>query len=105
MTYPAVPSFVPTGTPEEFLDVLAYLLATDTAQLPPTSEVSWIVGDVGMGPPPALPFGFISVNNESVWWMTANGGRGGLSAGGANGLDDWQVVATLTVGFAKHDYG
>lgn len=89
-----------TFTPEEMLDVLAYILATN----PATSGVEWILGDVGMGTPTQEPFGYISLFNEQVLWMTANGGRGGLSAGGVNGLDDWQDVVLLTIGFAKHSY-
>lgn len=106
MSFPPVSSLQPSGafTPEEALDVLAYILATDSATSPPTSSVQWIVGDVGMGPPTQLPFGFISLFNEMIQWETSQGGRGGLSAGGSRGLDNWQSLVTLTVAFAKHDY-
>lgn len=109
MSWPAVSTLEPSGlfTPEELLDVLAYILATS----PQTSGVQWIVGDIGMGEPGqsdvtgyTLPFGYIGLFNETVLWQTANGGRGGLSAGGVNGLDDWQSMVLLTVASAKHQY-
>jgi hypothetical protein len=89
-----------TYTSEEMLDVLAYLLASS----PATSGVQWILGDVGMGTPTAVPFGYVSLLNSQIPWMTANGGRGGLSTGGVGGLDDWQDTVALTIAFAKHAY-
>lgn len=97
---PALLTLSGTFTPEEMCDVLAYILATT----PATSGVQWILGDVGMGEPAPLPFGYISLFNEQILWMTANGGRGGLAAGGVNGLDDWQDTVMLTVAFQKHNY-
>lgn len=87
-------------TPEEFLDVLAYTLATN----PATSNVQWILGDVGMGKPTQLPFGYISLFNEDVLWMTANGGTGGLASGGATGQDDWRMQVSITIAFQGHQY-
>lgn len=97
---PGVLTLSGTYTPEEMLDVLAYLLAAN----PATSGIQWILGDVGMGTPTSEPFGYISLFNEQVRWMTANGGLGGLSAGGILGVDDWQDTVILTVAFAKHNY-
>lgn len=92
------PSAARTG--EEYLDVLAYTFATS----PGTSGVQWILGDVGMGSPTRLPFGYIALFNESVRWMTAQGGSGGLAAGGNRGLDDWDLTTIITVAFQAHDY-
>lgn len=82
---------------EQFLDALAYLLATD----PRTSSLTWILGDVGMGAPAALPFAYISQQNESVKWYTASGGgSGGLAAG----LDDWDIPVVITIAFQQHEF-
>ncbi len=92
----------PSGayTPEEYLDVLAYTLATS----PGTSGVQWILGDVGMGSPTRLPFAYISLFNEQTLWMTAQGGTGGLATGGMRGLDDWQMPTVITICAQAHDY-
>lgn len=82
---------------ETLMDAFAYLLATDSR----TSSVQWILGDVGMGAPAKLPFGYISVVSESITWYTANGGQGGLAAAG---LDDWAIPITLTICFEPHRY-
>lgn len=109
-TYPPVSSLKVSGafTMEEALDVLAYILQTSSmttgTNTVTTAQVEWIVGDVNMGQPGPLPFGYIQPFNESVIWETAQGGRGGLAAGGNRGLDNWQMQILLTVIFAKHDY-
>lgn len=92
----------PSGafTPEEYADVLAYNLATNAA----TAGVEWILGDVGMGKPARLPFGYITVFGEAVRWSTMQGGTGGLATGGNRGLDDWDLTVILTVAFQSHDY-
>jgi hypothetical protein len=84
---------------EEFLDALAYLFATD----PRTSAITWILGDVGMGAPTTLPFGYISQQSEAVKWMTSDG-RGGSGGGLAAGLDDWLIPVIITVAFQQHQY-
>ena len=57
---------------EEFLDFLAYFLATNSN----TSEVSWIIGDVGMGAPQQTPFAYISPRQDAIPWVTAAGSSG-----------------------------
>jgi hypothetical protein len=83
---------------EELLDMLAYILASN----PLTSGIQWILGDVGMGAPSQVPFGYISPYNESIRWSTAGGqaGLGGIAAG----LDDWDIPVVLTVAFQPHQY-
>lgn len=93
--YPPLPSD-PLRDLESLMDGLAYLLATDSR----TSGIQWILGDVGMGAPAQIPFGYISVITETVRWYTANGGQGGLAAG----LDDWEIPIVLTVAFEPHRY-
>lgn len=90
---------------EEFLDMLAYILATTS----PTSAITWILGDLGQGPPldnqnVLLPFGYISALDEKVLWERSRGGLGGVSAGGTQGVDDWGIPVSLTVAFARHQY-
>jgi len=94
MTLPA-----PSGTPsfEEFLDMLAYMLATNEH----TSEVAWIIGDVGMGAPQQTPFGYIAPRNDNIPWMTAQGSTGGLP-GGSHGLDDHAMLVPITVAVQPH---
>lgn len=97
-----MPTYPPWPQPankdlEELLDMLAFVLSMS----PATREINWILGDVGMGNPAKLPFGYISNFNESVYWETA---RGGLSAAGPNGLDDWRGPVVLTVAFAPHQF-
>lgn len=91
----------PSATPsfEEYLDLLAYSLATDAR----TQQVTWILGDVGMGTPQETPFGYLSPRNDKVRWITARGGTGGLS-GGVAGVDDWDMVVPITVAFEPHTY-
>jgi hypothetical protein len=93
----------PSGaqTQEEFLDMLAYVLCTSSSSL--VSDILWILGDIGMGAPPKLPFGYISPVNESVLWYTADGRPGG-GGGLAAGLDDWTIPVALTVAFAPQQY-
>lgn len=81
---------------ETVMDGFAYLLSNDSR----TSNINWILGDVGMGAPVNLPFGYISVQDEVVSWYTANGGMGGLAAG----LDDWVIRVILTVCTEPHDF-
>jgi hypothetical protein len=99
VTYPALPQ--PSGTPnfEEFLDMLAYMLATNEH----TEEVAWIIGDVGMGAPQQTPFGYIAPRNDNIPWLTANGSKGGLP-GGPRGLDDHLLVVPVTVAVQPHSY-
>ena len=84
---------------EELMDAVAYLLATSSA----TSNIAWILGDVGMGAPQDLPYGYVSQLNEQVKWYTANGGQGG-NASGPNGVDDWMISIVLTICFQQRDY-
>lgn len=96
---------MPTPTPqiggnrdlEILMDAFAYQFATD----PRTSEINWILGDVGMGSPADLPFGYISVMTEAVTWYSANGGAGGLATAG---LDDWQITVVLNICIEPHSY-
>lgn len=83
---------------EEALDMLAYILATDSR----TSGINWILGDVGMGSPSAVPFGYIGVRDESVNWSTAQGGAGLPT--GPTGLDDWLIPVLITVAFQPHQF-
>jgi hypothetical protein len=85
---------------EELMDAFAYLLAT-TAD---TSGIAWILGDIGMGKPQQLPFGYISQLNEAVNWYSANGGQGGLASAANTGLDDWQIQVALTVAYQQHQH-
>lgn len=82
------------------MDMLAYILATNAL----TSNIHWILGDVGMGNPSQLPFGYIASFSETVRWETAMGGTGGLAAGGKQGLDDWLAPIVLTVAHEPHRY-
>jgi hypothetical protein len=79
--------------------MLAYLLATDER----TSEVAWIIGDVGMGAPQRTPFGYIAPRNDNIPWMTAAGSVGGLP-GGPHGLDDHLLLIPITVAVQPHAY-
>jgi hypothetical protein len=85
---------------EEFLDMLAYILATN----PLTSNIQWILGDVGMGAPGRVPFGYIATFNEAVQWYTAAGraspGGGGIAAG----VDDWAITVVMTIAFTPHEW-
>ena len=92
----------PSGTPgyEEFLDMLAYMLATNSL----TSEIAWIVGDVGMGAPQQTPFAYIVPRNDVIPWETANGQTGGLPTGGVAGLDMHQMTTPLVVAVQEHKY-
>jgi hypothetical protein len=81
---------------EELVDMLAYMLATSTR----TSEVVWIVGDVGMGAPQQTPFGYIAPRNDKIQWMTS----GGLPAPGTQGLDDHTLTVPITVAVEPHQY-
>ena len=84
---------------EEALDAIAYLLATSAY----SSQVNWILGDVGMGSPQQLPYGYISHLNESVKWYSAAGGLGGMT-GGAAGVDDWIMPIVITIAYQQHRY-
>jgi hypothetical protein len=99
MSFPPLPQ--PSGAPnyEEFLDMLAYLLATSE----PTQEISWIIGDVGMGAPQQTPFAYISPRNDTIPWKTAGGSRGGMT-GGPQGLDDHLMTVPMTVAVEPHQY-
>lgn len=82
---------------ETLMDALGYLLSTDSR----TSNIEWILGDVGMGRPTKVPFGYIQQVSETVTWYTAQGkGSGGLAAG----LDDWQIPINLVVAFEAHRF-
>jgi len=91
--YPPVPNITNRDL-EVLMDALAYILQTDSR----TSGIKWILGEPGMGRPPAAPFGFIHPQTEMVAWTTANGGAGGLAAG----LDDWNIPILLTVAVEPH---
>lgn len=99
MTFPPMPQ-IPTRDLEVLMDAFAYLLSTNS----PTNEINWAIGDVGIGPPPPLPFGYITHVSEGVGWYTAGGGVGGLSAGGPQGQDDWNIPITLTIALEPHRY-
>lgn len=86
-------------TVEEFIDMLAYMLATN----PNTQEVMWIVGEVGMGAPQQTPFAFIAPRNDRITWETANGSTGGLP-GGPAGFDMHQILVPITVAVEQHKY-
>ncbi len=88
---------VPSGAASfaEYLDMLAWLLSTDSR----TSRITWILGDVGMGAPQHTPFAYISPFGESVRWYTT----GGLP-GGVTGVDDWDETVVMTVAFEPHRY-
>ena len=85
---------------EEFLDMLAYMLATNEH----TSEVLWIIGDVGMGAPQQTPFAYIAPRNDSIKWYSANGSSGGLPAPGPAGLDDHSMLVPITVAVQEHEF-
>lgn len=99
MSYPALPQPSATVSYEEYLDFLAYMLATDER----TSEVSWIIGDVGMGAPQETPFAYIAPRNDSIPWKTAGGSKGGMS-GGPQGVDDHLLIVPITIAFEPHRY-
>jgi hypothetical protein len=84
---------------EEFIDLLAYMLATNAN----TSEVLWIVGEVGMGAPKQTPFAYIAPRNDKIPWETANGSTGGLPTGPA-GFDMHQLLVPITVAIEPHKY-
>ena len=79
--------------------MLAYMLATNVN----TKEVSWIIGDVGMGAPQQTPFAYIAPRNDNIAWKTANGSTGGMT-GGPHGLDDHTLVVPITVAVQPHSY-
>ncbi len=79
--------------------MLAYMLATN----PNTSEVAWIIGDVGMGAPQRTPFAYIAPRNDNIAWKTADGSRGGMT-GGPHGLDDHALIVPITVAVQPHSY-
>lgn len=85
---------------EEFLDMLAYALATDER----TSGIQWILGEAGMGAPIAVPFAYISALNETTQWYTANGRPGAGGGGIAAGVDDWLIPVGITVAITPHQY-
>lgn len=87
------------ATYEEFLDMLSYMLATN----PVTSEVLWIVGEVGMGAPQQTPFAYISPRNDKIPWETANGSTGGLPTGPA-GFDMHSMVVPVLLCIEEHKY-
>jgi hypothetical protein len=84
---------------EEFLDMLAYALATN----PLTSEITWIVGDVGMGAPQQTPFAYIAPRNDSIPWETTGGQSGGLPTG-QRGIDMHKMLVPITVAVQEHKY-
>ncbi len=83
----------------ELMDAVCYMLGT----APATSGITWILGDPGQGAPQALPFGYVSVMNETVKWYTANGGNGGMT-GGTTGVDDWTMPIVLTLCYQERQY-
>lgn len=84
---------------EEFIDMLAYMLATN----PATQEVMWVVGEVGMGAPSQTPFAYIAPRNDRITWETAAGQTGGLPTGPA-GFDMHQMLVPITVAVEQHKY-
>lgn len=84
---------------EEFLDMLGYALATNAN----TSEVIWILGEVGMGKPDRTPFAYIAPRNDRITWETANGQTGGLPTG-PMGFDMHQLLVPITVAVEQHKY-
>lgn len=69
---------------EAVLDALAAFLAQSTAGAAGlrASDVTWVLGDVGMSDPEALPFGFIAPLNDKVEPYSTGG-----SVGGSRGVD------------------
>jgi hypothetical protein len=100
MTFPPLPQPSSSVTYEEFLDFLAYMLATSEE----TSEVNWIIGDVGMGAPQQTPFAYISPRNDRINWSTAKGSTGGLPAPGLAGMDDHLMLVPMTIAVEPHRY-
>ncbi len=87
-------------TYEEFIDMLAFMLATNAS----TEEVTWIVGDVGMGAPQQTPFAYIAPRNDVIPWETAKGQTGGLPTGTVAGLDMHALLVPITVAVQQHEY-
>lgn len=85
---------------EVLMDAFAYMLSTD----PRTSDIQWILGDVGMGEPSTVPFGYISLQNEALTWYSAAGGGSGGQGGLAAGQDDWTMPIVLSVAFEPHRF-
>lgn len=86
-------------THEEAIDMLAYMLSTHER----TKEITWIVGDVGMGAPQQTPFGYISPRNDKVMWESAGPQTGGLPTG-PRGIDMYESMIPLTVAVQQHQY-
>jgi hypothetical protein len=86
-------------THEEAIDMLAYVLATNAR----TSEIEWIVGDVGMGAPQQTPFAYISPRADKILWETGGGQSGGLPTG-SRGIDMHQMLIPITVAVQEHQY-
>lgn len=86
---------------EDVLDkIAAYLSGYSTAD--PglhASDVTWIVGDVGMSDPENLPFGFIIPLNDQVATYSANG-----LPGGVHGVDKDQFTIPMLIVHAQHQY-
>lgn len=84
---------------EEALDFLAYYLQTHAL----TKEVTWIIGDVGMGAPLQTPFAYIAPRNDKIQWESAGGQSGGLPTG-QRGLDMHTMTVPITVAVQEHEY-
>jgi hypothetical protein len=87
------------GQYETLLDTLANYLGNKPvfAQQPDTSVVHWVLGDIGMGPTPGLPVGFISPLNDALIPY----GRGG-STGGPHGTDMDDYTVPMLIIQAEH---
>lgn len=83
---------------EQVLDGLATYLSGHGVALPVATplvtDITWIVGDVGMGDPNALPFGFIAPFNDVVAPRT----------GGGHGVDMDTLTIPMLIVLAPHDY-
>lgn len=86
---------------EGFVDTLANYLANAPifSNQPDMSVVHWIAfGDIGLGPVPGLPVGFIAPLNDQI----VPYGRGG-STGGPHGTDMDEYTVPLLIIQAQHN--
>jgi hypothetical protein len=89
----------------ETIDELALYLAgvsslTPLPALDPSpSTVTWIIGDVGMGAPQGLPFGYIAPFNDKLPAYSAGG-----SSGPVRGVDMEAATIPLLIVLDEHDY-
>lgn len=84
---------------EGFCDTLAYYLAKPPvlSNQPDTTVVHWVLGDIGMGPSPGLPVGFIAPLNDAI----VPYGKGG-STGGPHGTDFDEFTVPMLIVQAEH---